>query len=129
FGSNHLRILGGTTHHWMGIALRMLRTDFELHTNYDRGVDWPFTYCSLKKYYEQAEWEIGVAADREDQLEIYGVSDNDFGEYRYPMKALPVSFLDTELSRAIGHDKKFQIGDTEYPIRLVPIPQARNSIP
>src|SRR5262245_31727153 len=24
FGSNNLRLLGGTTHHWMGIALRML---------------------------------------------------------------------------------------------------------
>jgi choline dehydrogenase-like flavoprotein len=129
FGSNNLRILGGTTHHWMGIALRMLRTDFELRTRYDRGMDWPFTYCSLKEYYEEAEWEIGVAANREDQLKIYGVSDTDFGKYRYPMKALPVSFLDRELSRAIGADYKFKIGEKEYPVRLVPIPQGRNSIP
>jgi choline dehydrogenase-like flavoprotein len=129
FGSNNLRILGGTTHHWMGIALRMLRTDFELHTRYDRGVDWPFTYRSLKGYYEEAEWEIGVAANRKDQLEIYGVSEKDFGDYRYPMKALPVSFLDRELSRAIGNGYKFKIGKKQYPVRLVPIPQGRNSIP
>lgn len=129
FGSNNLRILGGTTHHWMGIALRMLSSDFELHTRFDRGVDWPITYSFLKKYYEKAEWEIGVAGNQKDQLMIYGVSPRDFGNYRYPMKRIPISFLDRELSKAIGKGYRFKIGEKAYPVRLVPIPQGRNSIP
>jgi choline dehydrogenase-like flavoprotein len=129
FGSNNLRILGGTTHHWMGIALRMLPSDFELYKRYHRGVDWPISYAVLKKYYEKAEWEIGVAGNRKDQLKIHGVSPKDFGDYRYPMKGLPISFLDKRLSQSIGSGYRFKIGNRHYPVRLIPIPQGRNSIP
>lgn len=129
FGSNNLRILGGTTHHWMGIALRMLPSDFELNTRYQQGVDWPFTYADIRPYYEKAEWEIGVAANVEDQLNIHGVASEDFGSYRYPMKGIPISYLDEVLSDSIGNSYRFKIGDADYPVRLVPIPQARNSVP
>ncbi|HEU0046044.1 MAG TPA: hypothetical protein VFQ43_00400, partial [Nitrososphaera sp.] len=129
FGSNNLRILGGTTHHWMGIALRMLPSDFELYKRYHRGVNWPINYAVLKKYYEKAEWEIGVAGNRKDQLKIHGVSPKDFGDYRYPMKGLPISFLDKRLSESIGSGYRFKIGNKHYPVRLIPIPQGRNSIP
>src|SRR5258708_7833110 len=37
FGSNNLRLLGGTTHHWIGIALRMLPSDFQLQTLHGNG--------------------------------------------------------------------------------------------
>jgi choline dehydrogenase-like flavoprotein len=129
FGSNNLRILGGTTHHWMGIALRMLPSDFELNTRYQQGVDWPFTYDVLKPYYEKAEWEIGVAGNVRDQLDIHGVTPEAFGNYSYPMQRIPISNLDVVLSKSIGDDYRFKIRDTEYPVRLVPIPQARNSVP
>ena len=129
FGSNNLRVLGGTTHHWMGIALRMLPADFEVYTRYEQGVDWPIKYSFLKPYYEKAEWEIGVAGNRDDQVHIYGVSPRDFGDYRYPMKGIPISFLDRELSKAIGSGYRFRIGDSDYPVQLIPIPQGRNAIP
>jgi choline dehydrogenase-like flavoprotein len=129
FGSNNLRILGGTTHHWMGIALRMLPADFELNARYQQGVDWPITYDSIKPYYEKAEWEIGVSANVADQLNIHGVRAEDFGEYSYPMERIPTSFLDQEVVRSIGKNYRFKIGDADYPVRLVPIPQARNSVP
>jgi choline dehydrogenase-like flavoprotein len=128
FGSNNLRILGGTTHHWMGIALRMLRADFKFHTQYGQGVDWPIEYDSLRPYYEKAEWEIGVSANANEQLEIPGVSPEDFGKYRYPMTGIPTSYLDGVLTDSIGKCQ-FKIGDSDYPVRLVPIPQGRNSIP
>jgi choline dehydrogenase-like flavoprotein len=129
FGSNNLRVLGGTTHHWMGIALRMLPSDFELNTRYQQGVDWPFTYGVIKPYYEKAEWEIGVAGNVKDQLDIHGVTPEDFGNFSYPMERIPTSYLDKVLTESIGKDYRFKIGDADYPVRLVPIPQARNSVP
>jgi len=129
FSSNNLRILGGTTHHWMGIALRMLPADFELNTRYQQGVDWPFKYNVIKPYYEKAEWEIGVAGNAKDQLKIHGVGPEDFGKYSYPMEGIPISYLDQVLSESIGDDYRFKIGDLDYPVGLVPIPQARNSVP
>jgi len=128
FGSNNLRLLGGTTHHWMGIALRMLPSDFELSGRHGVGVDWPFTYDDLKPYYEKAEWELGVSADSLDQLEINGVKPKDFGAYQFPMHGLPRSYLDKVLGK--GLDKfTFKIDGQNYPARLVPIPQARNAMP
>jgi choline dehydrogenase-like flavoprotein len=129
FGSNNTRLLGGTTHHWMGIALRMMRADFECETRYQQGTNWPFGYDTLRPYYERAEWEIGVAADRAAQLQIHGVSAHDFGAYDFPMERIPTSYLDEVLATNIGADYKFEIDHHDYPVRLVAIPQARNSIP
>ncbi len=84
FASNNLRILGGTTHHWMGIALRMLPSDFELNARYQQGVDWPFTYDSIKPFYEKAEWEIGVSGNVEDQLKIHGIQPEEFWSIQLP---------------------------------------------
>jgi choline dehydrogenase-like flavoprotein len=128
FGSNNLRLLGGTTHHWMGIALRMLPSDFELCRRYGVGVDWPITYQMLKPFYEKAEWELGVSADARDQLRIAGVKPGDFGDYAFPMHRLPRSYLDKVLGKEMG-DFAFEIDGQNYPARLVPIPQARNSTP
>ncbi|WP_420383432.1 GMC oxidoreductase [Novosphingobium sp.] len=130
FGSNNLRMLGGTTHHWMGISLRMLPTDFRMMDEYGVGVNWPISYDDLRPYYEKAEWELGVAANVADQRKIYDDGANDYGEgYEYPMLRVPVSYLDRVLSERIGNDFKFQMADESYPVRLVSIPQARNSVP
>ena len=127
FGSNNLRLLGGTTHHWLGISLRMLPADFELRSRYGVGVDWPISYEDLRPYYEQAEWELGVAANVDDQVRIEGVGD--FGSYEFPMHGIPVSYLDRVLGDALGPDFRFEMEGVAYPARLVPIPQARNAIP
>jgi choline dehydrogenase-like flavoprotein len=128
FGSNNLRMLGGTTHHWMGIALRMLPSDFELHERFGVGVNWPISYQTLKPFYEKAEWELGVSADTRDQLQINGVEQRDFGDYDFPMHRLPKSHLDKVLGEEMG-DFNFEIDGQDYPARLVSIPQARNSTP
>jgi choline dehydrogenase-like flavoprotein len=129
FGSTNLRMLGGTTHHWMGIALRMLPADFQLKALYGVGEDWPFSYAHLKPYYEKAEWELGVSADARDQLQINGMGPADFGDYAYPMRRLPPSYLDQVVNAGLGPNFSFPIDGEFYPARLVPIPQARNSTP
>ena len=130
FGSNNLRILGGTTHHWMGISPRMLPADFKLKDNYGVGVNWPISYDDIRPYYEKAEWELGVSASVADQRKIYEDGKNDYGEgYSFPMQRIPVSFLDRVLEQKIGNSFTFEMDGKSYPVRLVPIPQARNSIP
>lgn len=128
FGSNNTRSLGGTTLHWMGIAIRMLPSDFKMQQLYGRGVDWPISYEDLRPYYEMAEWELGVSADRETQATAPGSAPSDFGGYEYPMRGVPVSYSDRVLMGRIGEFAHDFDGES-LPIRLVPIPQARNADP
>lgn len=129
FGSNNLRMLGGTTHHWMGISLRMLPEDFELKTRHGVGVDWPISYEDLRPYYEKAEWELGVSGNAADQRKVYDGAEKDFpDDYDYPMQGVPVSYLDGVVGELVN-DFAFEMDGKNYPVRLVPIPQARNSIP
>src|ERR1700704_953312 len=44
FRSPHLKVVGGTTWHWLGPCLRLLPSDFRLKTIHGRGVDWPIAY-------------------------------------------------------------------------------------
>lgn len=129
FSSNNTRALGGTTLHWMGIALRMMPSDFRTKDKYGRGEDWPISYEELRPYYEKAEWELGVAASRDDQLQVPGIRQEDFGDYDYPMARVPTSYLDEQLQQAIGDDFTYELGGEAYPVRLVPLPQARNTTP
>lgn len=124
FGSTNLRAVGGTSLHWMGIALRMLPSDFEMRKRYGQGVDWPISYEELRPFYEMAEWEIGVSATRA-RLKHASM----FGDYEFPMQGIPTSLLDEWISARIGKRFKFKLGDRAYPVQLVPIPQARNAVP
>ena len=125
FGSTYLRQLGGTSLHWLGTTPRFVPNDFHINTTYGVGVDWPLTYDDLQDYYCQAEWSIGVSANREDQ-EHLGVWFPD--GYDYPMERIPPSYSDQVIARKTkgltvnfaGHD---------YPVRVSSLAQARNSIP
>lgn len=59
----YLRVVGGTTWHWSGSALRLRPEDFRLFKQYRVGVDWPLTYDMLEPDYAEAERELGVAGD------------------------------------------------------------------
>jgi choline dehydrogenase-like flavoprotein len=128
FGSTNTRALGGTTLHWMGIALRMHPSDFILEKLYQRGVNWPISYLDLRPFYEMAEWELGVSASRRNQEAAPASTPTDFGAYEYPMQEIPPSHLDRVLMRRIGN-LTHNLGDEDLPVRIVPIPQARNSDP
>ena len=111
FKSTYLKVVGGTTWHWLGTCTRFLPSDFRLRSAYGKGVDWPIGYDDLEPYYLQAERELGVAGD----------SDEDLGSPRsggFPLPPVPVTYLDQVFARALR--------DTPYQVR--PTPQARNSV-
>jgi choline dehydrogenase-like flavoprotein len=110
FKSTYERRVGGTTWHWLGTSLRHLPNDFRMRTLYNVGVDWPITYGDLETWYLEAEQELGVAGD----------SEQDLGSPRsgsFPMRALPLTYLDKQVAlaaRKVGLDVHVT-------------PQARNS--
>ncbi|MFT0849521.1 GMC family oxidoreductase [Achromobacter sp. F4_2707] len=111
FKSTYLKVLGGTTWHWLGSCPRLLPSDFRLRTQFGRGVDWPISYDTLEPYYLQAESELGVAGDSEEPL----------GSPRggpYPMPRIPPTWLDKVVARAL-EGSRFEVRST---------PQARNSV-
>lgn len=110
FKSTYLKVVGGTTWHWLGTCLRFVPNDFRLNTAYGRGVDWPVSYDDLEPFYSQAEEELGVSGDSNETLGSPRTA-------RYPMPALPQTFLDKAYALALA--------GTEFEVRATP--QARNS--
>ena len=125
FGSDYQRSRGGTTLHWYGHCIRMLPVDFEMHCRYGVGVDWPIGYDELSPWYDEAEREIGVAADVEDQQRI-GLRFTP--GYVYPMHKVPPSYLDRWLGERLD-GTPVAIGDGTYETGVVPVPGGRNSTP
>jgi choline dehydrogenase-like flavoprotein len=125
FGSTYLRQLGGTSLHWLGTTPRFVPNDFHIQTKYGVGVDWPLTYGDIEPYYCEAEWSIGVSANREDQ-EHLGVW---FQKgYDYPMERIPPSYGDQVIAQKTkGLTVNF--AGKEYPLLVSSLAQARNSIP
>lgn len=110
FKSTYERRVGGTTWHWLGTSLRHLPNDFRMRSLYNVAEDWPISYDELEPWYLEAEQELGVAGD----------SSQDLGSPRsgsYPMKALPLTFLDKQVTLA-AHQLGLDVHVT---------PQARNS--
>jgi choline dehydrogenase-like flavoprotein len=112
FKSTYERRVGGTTWHWLGTALRLLPSDFAIHSRYGVGADWPITYTELEPWYGQAETILGVAGD----------SSEDLGSPRrmpYPMPPIPPTYLDEQVAGAAS-----RLG-----LVVKSTPQARNSQP
>jgi len=98
FGSTYERRGGGTSWHWLGTSLRMMPNDFKMKSKYNKGVDWPIGYEDLSDYYDQAEFEIGVSADVDEQA-IHGIT---FSEgYVYPMAKIPATILDNTIDKGL----------------------------
>jgi choline dehydrogenase-like flavoprotein len=110
FASTYIKVVGGTTWHWLGTCLRLVPNDFRLRSLYGQGVDWPISYDDLEPFYGQAEDEIGVSGD----------SQSDLGSPRttpYPMGEIPQTYLDKGYTKALT--------GTVYDVRSTP--QGRNS--
>lgn len=111
FKSTYIKIVGGTTWHWLGTTLRNIPADFKLNSLYGHGVDWPFDYGTLEPFYLEAEREIGVSGD----------SSEDLGSPRsgdFPMPMIPMTYLDNQFAKALD-GTRFQVRAT---------PQGRNSV-
>lgn len=125
FLSDYTRELGGTTLHWQGTCPRMLPNDFQLHSVYGQGVDWPIEYADLEPFYRQAEEALGVSADVEDQ-QFLGITFAD--GYVYPMHRMPQSYVDQFFIKKI-QGLTVTLEGREYPVGAHSLPQARNSTP
>jgi choline dehydrogenase-like flavoprotein len=131
YQSNYERQGGGSTWHWLGTSLRLLPNDFRLRSTWAPDIkgaqaqDWPISYTDLEKFYEQAEYAIGVAGP--DQGEDYlGITPSP----KYPMQPIPQSYLDQQFVRAL-EGQSFTDGwvHQSFPLQVAPTPQARNSVP
>ncbi|NER19627.1 MAG: GMC family oxidoreductase [Symploca sp. SIO1B1] len=122
---SYTRVLGGTTMHWEGKTIRMLPDDFQLRTNYGQGLDWPISYEELQPYYRQAEYEIGVSGNTEEQKNL-GVPFID--GYVLPMLELPPSYLDQKVGEGLT-GKTEELDCETISLELSTFPQGRNSIP
>ncbi|MEU1479103.1 GMC family oxidoreductase [Streptomyces sp. NPDC001668] len=123
--TTYTRVLGGTTMHWEGKTLRMLPEDFRMRTLYGEGADWPLTYEDLAPFYNEAEREIGVSADVEDQAYLGMTFDEG---YVFPMKGLPLSYLDRMVARDVD-GMPVELDGEQRELRVRPFPQGRNGIP
>ncbi|MFH8935458.1 GMC family oxidoreductase [Streptomyces griseosporeus] len=122
--TTYTRVLGGTTMHWEGKTLRMLPEDFRMRSLYGEGADWPLSYDDLAPYYSEAEREIGVSADVEDQAYL-GITFDD--DYVFPMKGLPLSYLDRTVAKDID-GMEVELDGVQRRLRVRPFPQGRNGI-
>lgn len=111
FKSTYVKVVGGTTWHWLGTAIRMSPEDFRLKSGFGRGEDWPLSYDELEPYYGRAEIELGVSG-------IAGSPPSAPRSTDYPMPPIPQTFL----------DKKFAEKLAGSPYVVSPTPHARNSV-
>ncbi|UES60122.1 GMC family oxidoreductase (plasmid) [Roseibium aggregatum] len=118
FDGHYLRLVGGTGLAWLGTALRMCPNDFRMRTEYGRGRDWPISYADLEPWYCAAEREIGVAGTEEADASLRSSRSQPF-----PMPPIPQSYADRYAEDRIDG---LRFGSSD--IRIVPTPQARNSV-
>jgi glucose dehydrogenase len=125
FGSSYERVNGGTARHWLGTSLRLVPADFEMMSRYGRFTDWPIKYGGLELWYCEAEKEIGVAGDAEEQSDHLGITFSS----PYPMPRIPMSRVDMAVDAAMSNLNVPGIGLDKLPWRVSSTPAARNSQP
>ncbi len=111
FKSTYLKVVGGTSWHWLGTTVRFVPNDFRMKSEYGQAIDWPIGYDELESFYVKAEKELAVAGD----------SSHDQGSPRsgdFPMEAISLSYLDKSYIHALD-GTRYQVEST---------PQARNSV-
>jgi choline dehydrogenase-like flavoprotein len=62
---DRIRVLGGRSVHWNGVALRFSEDDFREGSIEGVEPDWPLTYQELAPFYSEVERLIGVVGTRE----------------------------------------------------------------
>ncbi|MBV9576578.1 MAG: GMC family oxidoreductase [Gammaproteobacteria bacterium] len=116
YDATYLRMVGGTTLHWLGTTLRMHPNDFKLQTLYNVGKDWPLSYEELEPWYCKAETILGVSGDST-------APSHSPRSKPYPMPEIPMSYLGLK----VKHATQGMLFDGNELI-VIPTPQARNSI-
>ena len=123
--SSYTRVTGGTTMHWEAKTPRMLPDDFKLRSLHGQGLDWPIEYEEIMPYYRQAENELGVSGDIEDQKRL----GTPFAEgYVYPMQNMPPSYLDQKIAEKVN-GTEVELNGQKHKLEILTFPQARNGVP
>ncbi|MDB5504778.1 MAG: family oxidoreductase [Tardiphaga sp.] len=116
--ASYVRLVGGTTWHWAGASWRLLPNDFKTKTLYGIGRDWPIGYDDLEPYYGQAERELGVSGnDQEDQ----GAGGRN---HAFPPRTTPYPMPPTPLDHM--HERVKQVLSADG-YKVLSEPAARNS--
>ena len=128
FASTYERLAGGTTWHWLGTSLRFLKNDFQMQDAYGVEKNWPFGVEELLPYYNDAETEIGVAADAQVQEEQLGQVGLEFepSDYQYPMGQIPLSLVDQNVAQNVDGLSDF-VDFEGLDVQVTPTPAGRNS--
>lgn len=124
--SVYTRVPGGTTLHWEAKAIRMVREDFKLKSNFGQGLDWPLDLDDLKPWYDKAEFALGVSGDAAVQRTVGVEYTTD--DYVYPMVELRASYLDKVVARRLRGMKE-ELDGEEIPVEWITFPQAKNADP
>ncbi len=84
FGSNNSGIgVGGSTLHYTAYTPRAHRDDFQLHSEFGVGVDWPLGLSDLEPYYDELEQFLGVSGPSPYPWDAHGQG--------YPLAPLPLN--------------------------------------
>ncbi|GAA2828929.1 GMC family oxidoreductase [Kitasatospora sp. CM 4170] len=127
YASGYLRVNGGTGMLWTGLTPRMHPEDFRTG-DLGHGRNWPIGYDDLEPYYRQAEQELGVAADADQQRAAVGLPLP--AGYAFPMRAIAPSHLDRQVARALdGRTVRDPAQAEEARLAVVATPHARNGLP
>jgi glucose dehydrogenase len=119
FMTGYERVSGGSANAWLGISLRNVPNDFHMHSVYGVMTDWPLSYDDLEPWYCEAEHEIGVSGNVDDQC-YFGIK---FAAgYQYPMPPIPHSPIDRVIARKFSNS---EIEGMRLHVRATPA--ARNS--
>jgi len=119
YKSNYVRMFGGSTWSWRGNCPRWVPNDFRLKSLYGVGEDWPFTYDEVEPLFCDAEDELGVAGDHDEQRSLPGAG---YRSRTYPMPRIAQALGDKLVKQRVdGLDVEGK------KITVVATPQARNS--
>ena len=112
FNFNAGRGFGGAAVHHFAVWPRMHEDDFNIRTEFGRGLDWPIDYTDLRPYYDRVQADVGMSGDAE--LEIWRPPGNP-----YPLPPMPV----------FPQGRKLAEGFAALDMHVAPLPAAILSQP
>ncbi len=104
--------VGGSVIHQYANWPRLHAEDFNVHSAFGRGLDWPFSYDVLRPWYDRIQNEVGVSGDH--TREVWRPAGAP-----YPMPPVKV----------FPHAERVAEGFQKLGMRVSPAPVAINSVP